>query len=65
MPHYRRPKILGSGDAADMSAKDLFHEAVKHALQKDQWRISSDPPELEWEEVKINIDLAAERKTSF
>jgi hypothetical protein len=44
-----------------MSAKDLFHEAVKHGLEKDQWHISSDPLELEWEEVKVKIDLAAER----
>lgn len=44
-----------------MSAKDLFHDAVKHALQKEQWQISNDPLELEWEEVKVKIDLAAER----
>lgn len=44
-----------------MSARDIFHEAVKRGLEKDQWRISSDPLELEWEEVKVKIDLAAER----
>ena len=44
-----------------MSAKDIFHEAVKRGLEKDQWQISSDPLELEWEEVKVKIDLAAER----
>jgi hypothetical protein len=44
-----------------MSAKDLFHEAVKRGLEKDQWHISNDPLELEWEEVKVKIDLAAER----
>ncbi len=44
-----------------MSAKDLFHEAVKRGLEKDQWHISHDPLELEWEEVKVKIDLAAER----
>ncbi|XHX75674.1 MAG: XisH family protein (plasmid) [Stenomitos frigidus ULC029] len=44
-----------------MSAKDLFHDAVRRGLEKDQWRISSDPLELEWEEVKVKIDLAAER----
>jgi hypothetical protein len=44
-----------------MSAKDLFHEAVKRSLEKEQWHISSDPLELEWEEVKVKIDLAAER----
>jgi hypothetical protein len=44
-----------------MSARDLFHEAVKRGLEKDQWHISNDPLELEWEEVKVKIDLAAER----
>ncbi|MBE9111121.1 XisH family protein [Nodosilinea sp. LEGE 07298] len=44
-----------------MAARDLFHTAVRHGLEKDQWRISNDPLELEWEEVKVKIDLAAER----
>lgn len=44
-----------------MSARDIFHEAVKRGLEKDQWQISNDPLELEWEEVKVKIDLAAER----
>ena len=44
-----------------MSARDFFHAAVKRGLEKDQWQISSDPLELEWEEVKVKIDLAAER----
>lgn len=44
-----------------MSARDIFHEAVRRGLEKEQWHISSDPLELEWEEVKVKIDLAAER----
>jgi len=44
-----------------VSAKDRFHEAVKLGLEKDQWMITDDPLELEWEEVKVKIDLAAER----
>lgn len=44
-----------------MAARDFFHTAVRHGLEKDQWRISSDPLELDWEEVKVKIDLAAER----
>ena len=44
-----------------MSAKDLFHDAVKRGLEKDHWQITHDPLELEWEEVKVKIDLAAER----
>lgn len=41
--------------------KDIFHNAVRRGLEKDQWHISHDPLELEWEEVKVKIDLAAER----
>ncbi|MEA5472164.1 element excision factor XisH family protein [Spirulina sp. 06S082] len=26
-----------------MAAKDLFHDAVKQALQKEQWKITADP----------------------
>jgi hypothetical protein len=44
-----------------MSAKDLFHDAVRRGLEKDHWQITDDPLELEWEEVKVKIDLAAER----
>ena len=44
-----------------MSAKDLFHDAVRRGLEKDHWHITDDPLELGWEEVKVKIDLAAER----
>ncbi|MGD1905472.1 MAG: element excision factor XisH family protein [Leptolyngbyaceae cyanobacterium] len=44
-----------------MAARDLFHDAVRSGLEKEQWQISSDPLELDWEEVKVKIDLAAER----
>jgi hypothetical protein len=44
-----------------MSARDIFHHAVRRGLEKDQWTITSDPLELEWDEVKVKIDLAAER----
>lgn len=44
-----------------MSVRDIFHQAVKRGLEKQQWTISSDPLELEWEEIKVKIDLAAER----
>ena len=43
-------------------ARDLFHEAVKHALEKSGWVIIADPLELRFGlEVKYLIDLAAER----
>lgn len=41
--------------------KNLFHDAVKRGLEKDHWQITNDLLELEWEEVKVKIDLAAER----
>lgn len=44
-----------------MSAKDIFHEVVKIALQKDGWRITDDPLSLSVGGVSVSIDLGAER----
>jgi hypothetical protein len=44
-----------------VSAKDIFHEAVKQALQKEQWVITHDPLKLEFGNVKFKIDLGAEK----
>lgn len=44
-----------------MSARDLFHAAVKNALQKEHWIVTDDPLEIEFEEVTLKIDLGAER----
>ncbi|MBW4566296.1 MAG: XisH family protein [Mojavia pulchra JT2-VF2] len=44
-----------------MSARDLFHKAVKNALQKENWIVTDDPLEIEFEEVTLKIDLGAER----
>ena len=43
-----------------MAAKDLFHDAVKQALLKDQWVITADPLTFKIEGVRFEIDLAAE-----
>jgi XisH protein len=43
-----------------MSAKDLFHDAVRHALEKDKWIITSDPLFLRFGGVDMYIDLGAE-----
>ncbi|WP_019502403.1 element excision factor XisH family protein [Pseudanabaena sp. PCC 6802] len=44
-----------------MSRKDRFHEAVKHALEKDGWLITHDPFTIQISEaVKLKIDLGAE-----
>ncbi|MBD2604165.1 XisH family protein [Scytonema hofmannii FACHB-248] len=44
-----------------MSAKDVFHEVVKKALQKDGWQITHDPLSFSVGGVNMSIDLAAEK----
>ncbi|BAY23912.1 fdxN element excision controlling factor protein [Calothrix sp. NIES-2100] len=44
-----------------MSARDVFHEVVKIALQKDGWQITHDPLLFNVGGVKMSIDLAAEK----
>lgn len=41
-------------------AKDIFHDTVKFALQKDGWTITHDPYRLRYGIADIYIDLAAE-----
>jgi hypothetical protein len=41
-------------------AKDLFHNTVKTALQKDGWKITHDPYQLRYGMVDVYIDLADE-----
>lgn len=41
-------------------AKDRFHNAVKNALEKQDWIITADPYELSVGDVDFEIDLAAE-----
>lgn len=45
-----------------MSAKDVYHDTAKHALEKDGWRITHDPYTIPWEKDKkdLFIDLGAE-----
>jgi XisH protein len=42
-------------------AKDLFHNCVKTALQKDGWQITHDPYQLRYGIADVYIDLAAEK----
>ncbi|MGB7440919.1 MAG: element excision factor XisH family protein [Coleofasciculaceae cyanobacterium] len=44
-----------------MSAKDYFHEAVKAGLIKDGWIITHDPLSLDFDNARIQIDLAGEQ----
>jgi hypothetical protein len=42
-------------------AKDLFHNAVRRALEKDGWLITDDPLFIRFGTVEMYIDLGAER----
>jgi hypothetical protein len=44
-----------------MAARDVFHQAVKAALLKDQWQITDDPFVLQVGGVDMYIDLGAEK----
>ena len=44
-----------------MSAEDAIHDAVTAALAKDGWTITDDPYTIEYEELTLFADLAAER----
>jgi len=44
-----------------VSAKDIFHNVVKTALQKDGWIITHDPLYLRLGDDPMRIDLGAER----
>ncbi|HLP87217.1 MAG TPA: XisH family protein [Nostocaceae cyanobacterium] len=44
-----------------MAAKDLYHDAVKQALLKDEWAIVADPLKIKIGRIKLEIDLAADR----
>lgn len=41
-------------------ARDLFHQIVRNALERDGWTITHDPLRLRYGVVDIYIDLAAE-----
>jgi hypothetical protein len=42
-------------------AKDMFHQAVKNALVKEQWTITADPLRFQYGDVNFQVDLEAER----
>jgi hypothetical protein len=44
-----------------MPRKDIFHEAVKIALEKDKWEVTHDPLYFEWEDATYFPDLGAEK----
>lgn len=44
-----------------MAAKDIFHDVVRHALEKEGWTITNDPFFLRFGGLEMYIDLGAER----
>ncbi|MFN0121645.1 MAG: XisH family protein [Blastocatellia bacterium] len=44
-----------------MARLDTIHGAVKNALIRDGWNITHDPYVIEYEEITLQADLAAER----
>ena len=44
-----------------MPKKDLYHDTVKTALEKDGWTVTHDPLYLEWDDATYYPDLGAER----
>ncbi|MHC5936741.1 XisH family protein [Nostoc sp.] len=48
-----------------MSAKDIFHNTVKVALEKDGWKITHDPLFFKLsEQIRIKIDMGAQKLIS-
>ncbi len=41
-------------------ARDLYHHAVRTALEKEGWKITADPYKIRYGRVNYEIDLAAE-----
>jgi hypothetical protein len=44
-----------------MPARDIYHDAVKAALIRDNWAIVADPYRIQYKDVDLYADLAAER----
>ncbi|MEM8533353.1 MAG: element excision factor XisH family protein [Chloroflexota bacterium] len=44
-----------------MAARDIFHQAVRKALEKEEWTITDDPLLVQFGGVDLYIDLGAER----
>lgn len=47
-----------------MPARDFYHEAVVHALEADQWKITDDPFIIPVGRKQLFVDLGAEKLIS-
>jgi hypothetical protein len=41
-------------------ARDLYHQAVRTALEKEGWKITADPYKIPYKGTEYEVDLAAE-----
>jgi XisH protein len=57
--HFELGELLAS--SLTPMAKDRFHNVVRTALEKDGWKITDDPYEINVDDVDFEIDLAAEQ----
>ena len=48
-----------------MPQYDLHHNAVKNALVKDGWTVTHDPFTIKLDDLKLYVDLAAEKSISL
>ena len=44
-----------------MPAKDIYHNTVRTALEKDGWIITDDPFKLKWGLRELFVDLGAKK----
>ncbi|MDY6937383.1 MAG: element excision factor XisH family protein [Cyanobacteriota bacterium] len=44
-----------------MPNRDLYHDVVRRALEKDRWSITDDPLRLRWGKQDMYVDLGAEK----
>ncbi len=44
-----------------MPQRDLIHDAVREALEKDGWNITADPYTFNYKRIQVHADLEAER----
>jgi XisH protein. len=44
-----------------MPRQDIYHDCVKNALAKEGWEITDDPLTIEFQDLRLYADLAAEK----
>ncbi len=53
--------LLLPNSTIPMPSKDIFHQSVRTALEKDGWIITHDPLHLKVDDIEFFVDLGAER----